>query len=88
MTRYQQAIPQANVLIRDDEALALVDTHLYRLGPVGVRIWTVCETARTRAELTKELGSYFGPPPVGSLASAADNAITELVSHGIIEPEQ
>lgn len=72
------------VLIVDDDGLALHNGELLRLGPVSCAIVEFLDEPRSLEALVVHLESQFGAPTAGSVHDAVVGQLVDLRSHGIV----
>lgn len=84
MTTYTHSADLNDVLFLEGEGLALTETQLLRVGPIGVTVIDACAQPRTLDQLVAVCLDTFGPAPEGAAEGLVIDAITSLVGAGVL----
>lgn len=75
----------ADSLTRDGVTVVLVRRTLVKLSDVAAQVFNLTEHPVELGRLAQELESQFGAPPVGSSVEATEEAVRQLVHHGLLK---
>ena len=80
-----QALPFADFLEHDGEALVLTEGALVRLSAIGAAVIGLAAGGVDGARLATHLEERFGTPETGSTAAALDPILQALAGQGLVQ---
>lgn len=79
--RHEQVV---DWLTRDGETIVLSRRRVLRLSPLSAAVFALTEEPVDMEHLARELEGRFGAPADRSTLDATNDAVTELVRHGVV----